>query len=218
MTLFPAIQEFLSVRGEHYKTPLKAGPLEGLMESYKQQGQAARASFTGLVADFLRLNPGVEADRTSQWMNQGQILRPHFWAYLRAGTAVSDPTFALRLYGDSSDYGVSVEVSFMERKKDDHSLIKQNQVLTVPIEPPLYYFAQIDGISQRFEGTEVNRQKLIQQVTEGTVRKVLVKEDINLSQAEDLSVILEKLQEAKERLLPFYEATRNERKGKWEAI
>ena len=32
--------------------------------------------------------------------------------------------FALRLYGDAKDFGVSLEVSFIERKKDEESLQK----------------------------------------------------------------------------------------------
>ena len=42
--------------------------------------------------------------------------------------------FALRLYGTAKDFGVSLEVSFMERKKDEHSLSKQNRVLNLPIQ------------------------------------------------------------------------------------
>ena len=60
----------------------------------------------------------------------------------------------------------------MERKKDEHSLSKQNRVLNLPIQPPAYYFAQIDGVSQRFDATEENRQHLSQQVATGLVRKV----------------------------------------------
>ena len=34
-------------------------------------------------------------------MNQAQILRPHFWNYLRGYGNVTEPMFALRLYGES---------------------------------------------------------------------------------------------------------------------
>ena len=50
--------------------------------------------------------------------------------------------FALRLYGTSEDFGVSLEVSFIERKKDDQSLPKQLKVLTLPISQLVYYLAQ----------------------------------------------------------------------------
>ena len=46
----------------------------------------------------------------------------------------------------------------MERKKDDYSLSKQNRIFKYQLIGPIYYFAQIDGVSQRFEGTEDNRQ------------------------------------------------------------
>ena len=96
----------------------------------------------------------------------------------------------------------------MERKKDEHSLSKQNRVLELPIQSPAYYFAQIDGVSQRFEGTEENRQLLIQQLAVGHVRKVLVKYDVPLSQAASREQVLSQLQETMTALIPFYEATR----------
>ena len=110
--------------------------------------------------------------------------------------------------GNADDFGVSLEVSFMERKKDEDSLSKQNRILQVPIDRPIYYFAQIDGVSQRFEGTEENRQFLTRQLAAGQVRKVLVKYDIPLSQAASREQVLSQLQEAMTALIPFYEATR----------
>lgn len=71
---------------------------------------------------------------------------------------MAEPVFVLGLYGKSADFGVSLEVRFIERKKNDQSLAKQNRVLAVPIKMPTYYFVQIDGVSQHFEGTEKNRQ------------------------------------------------------------
>ena len=41
---------------------------------------------------------------------------------------MAEPMFALRLYGDAADFGVSLEVSFIERKKDEQSLQKQHKV------------------------------------------------------------------------------------------
>lgn len=141
-------------------------------------------------------------------MNQAQILRSHFWNYLKGYGEITEPMFALRLYGTAEDFGVSLEVSFMERKKDEHSLSKQNRVLELPIQSPAYYFAQIDGVSQRFEGTEDNRRLLMKQVQEGQVRKVLAKYDVNLSGANSREEVLSNLQEAMTALIPFYEATR----------
>ena len=116
--------------------------------------------------------------------------------------------FALRLYGTAEDFGVSLEVSFMERKKDEYSLSKQNRILQVPIKEPVYYFAQEKGVSQRFDGTEDNRQLLLKKVQEGQIRKVLAKYDINLSRANSKEEVLSDLQEAMSALIPFYEATR----------
>ena len=208
MSLFPAIESYLPHQGAKYISPDKAGQLRESMLELRAKGQAARKEFADLVKDFQSLYPKLTLERTSQWMNQAQILRPHFWNYLKGYGEITEPMFALRLYGTADDFGVSLEVSFMERKKDEHSLSKQNRVLEPPIQPPAYYFAQIDGVSQRFEGTEENRQLLTQQLTVGQVRKVLVKYDVPLSQAASREQVLSQLQEAMTALIPFYEATR----------
>jgi len=208
MSLFPAIESYLPHQGAKYMSPDKAGQLRESMLELRAKGQAARKEFADLVKDFQSLYPKLTLERTSQWMNQAQILRPHFWNYLKGYGKITEPMFALRLYGTADDFGVSLEVSFMERKKDEHSLSKQNRILELPIQPPAYYFAQIDGVSQRFEGTEENRQFLTQQLAAGQVRKVLVKYDIPLSQAASREQVLSQLQEAMTALIPFYEATR----------
>lgn len=208
MSLFPAIESYLPHQGAKYISPDKAGQLRESMLELRAKGQAARKEFADLVKDFQSLYPKLTLERTSQWMNQAQILRPHFWNYLKGYGEITEPMFALRLYGSAEDFGVSLEVSFMERKKDEHSLSKQNRVLELPIQPPAYYFAQIDGVSQRFEGTEENRQLLNQQLAAGQVRKVLVKYDVPLSQAASREQVLSQLQEAMTALIPFYEATR----------
>ena len=208
MSLFPAIETYLPHQGAKYISPDKAGQLRESMLELRAKGQAARKEFADLVKDFQSLYPKLTLERTSQWMNQAQILRPHFWNYLKGYGEITEPMFALRLYGSAEDFGVSLEVSFMERKKDEHSLSKQNRVLELPIQSPAYYFAQIDGVSQRFEGTEENRQLLTQQLAAGQVRKVLVKYDVSLSQAVSREQLLSQLQEAMTALIPFYEATR----------
>ena len=208
MSLFPAIKAYLPYQGTKYIAPEKAGDLREVMLDLKSKGQAARKEFMDLAKDFQMLYPNLSLERASQWMNQAQILRPHFWNYVRGYGEITEPMFALRLYGSADDFGVSLEVSFMERKKDDYSLSKQNRILQVPIDRPIYYFAQIDGVSQRFEGTEENRKFLTQQLAAGQVRKVLVKYDIPLSQAASREQVLSQLQEAMTALIPFYEATR----------
>ena len=210
MSLFPAIESFLTVQGSKYISPDKAGELRETMLDLKARGQAARQEFANLVRDFQALYPKLSLERTSNWLNQAQILRPHFWNYLRGYGDITEPMFALRLYGTAEDFGVSLEVSFMECKKDEHSLSKQNRVLNLPIQPPAYYFAQIDGVSQRFEATEANRQHLSQEVAAGLVRKVLVKYNVNLSEATSKQQVLSELERAMSALIPFYEATRFE--------
>lgn len=208
MSLFPAIKAYLPYQGTKYIAPEKAGDFREVMLDLRAKGQAARKEFIDLVKDFQALYPNLSLERASQWMNQAQVLRPHFWNYLKGYGDITEPMFALRLYGNADDFGVSLEVSFMERKKDEYSLSKQNRILQVPIDRPIYYFAQIDGVSQRFEGTEDNRRLLMKQVQEGQVRKVLAKYDVNLSGANSREEVLSNLQEAMTALIPFYEATR----------
>ncbi|WP_195563834.1 ribonuclease P [Streptococcus rubneri] len=211
--MYDKIREFLNYQGIKYVAPTKVGEDAERMLAYRALGQEARKEFTQLVTDFHQLYPQLRQDRTSQWMNQAQLLRPHFWAYLQGEGSMADPMFALRLYGDSKDFGVSLEVSFIERKKDEESLQKQNRVLTLPVSSPVYYLAQVEGVSQRFQGTEANRLRLLKGVETGQVRKVLVKVDVNLSQATSRDAILEELKKGMASLLPYYEATRQRIEG-----
>ena len=211
--MYDKIREFLNYQGIKYVAPTKVGEDAERMLAYREMGQEARKEFTQLVTDFHQLYPQLRQDRTSQWMNQAQLLRPHFWAYLQGEGSMADPMFALRLYGDSKDFGVSLEVSFIERKKDEESLQKQNRVLTLPVSSPVYYLAQVEGVSQRFQGTEANRLSLLKGVEAGQVRKVLVKVDVNLSQATSRDAILEELKKGMASLLPYYEATRQRIEG-----
>ena len=211
--MFVRIRDFLKCQGIKYLAPAKAGEDAERMLAYREMGQEARKEFTHLVSDFLKSFPHLKQERTSQWMNQAQILRPHFWAYLQGEGEIADPMFALRLYGDAKDFGVSLEVSFIERKKDEESLQKQNRVLTLPVSSPVYYLAQVEGVSQRFQGTEANRLSLLKGVEAGQIRKVLVKVDVNLSQATSRDAILEELKKGMVYLLPYYEATRQRIEG-----
>ena len=211
--MYDKIREFLNYQGIKYVAPTKVGEDAERMLAYRALGQEARKEFTQLVTDFHQLYPQLRQDRTSQWMNQAQLLRPHFWAYLQGEGSMADPMFALRLYGDSKDFGVSLEVSFIERKKNEESLQKQNRVLTLPVSSLVYYLAQVEGVSQRFQGTEANRQNLLKEVEIGQVRKVLVKVDVNLSQATSRDAILEELKKGMASLRPYYEATRQRIEG-----
>ena len=211
--MYSKMRDFLNCQGIKYLAPAKAGEDGERMLAYREMGQEARKEFTHLASQFQKIFPRLKQGRTSQWMNQAQILRPHFWAYLQGEGEIADPMFALRLYGDTKDFGVSLEVSFIERKKDDESLQKQNRVLTLPVSSPVYYLAQVEGVSQRFQGTEANRLSLLKGVEAGQIRKVLVKVDVNLSQATSRDAILEELKKGMVYLLPYYEATRQRIEG-----
>ena len=206
--MLKAVREYLSFAGVQYRNPDKAGDEREKMLNLRQKGQEARKSFTELAKTFQASHPEWQLQQTSQWMNQAQRLRPHFWAYLQREGKVTEPMLALRLYGNPSDFGVSLEVSFIERKKDEQTLGKQAKVLEIPTVEGIYYLAYSDGQSQRWEANEENRQVLVEKVGSQEIRKVLVKSDVSIIENQSLEVILEKLEDAYERLLPYYQATR----------
>lgn len=206
--MFNKIRDYLDFAGLQYRNPDKAGEEREKMLEFRHKGQEARKAFTELTKAFQTSHPEWQLQQTSQWMNQAQRLRPHFWAYLQRDGQVTEPMMALRLYGTPADYGISLEVSFIERKKDEQTLDKQSKVLEVPVIEGIYYLAYCDGQSQRWETTEENRQILRNKLSNQEVRKVLVKADVSFIENQSLEVILEKLEDAYERLLPYYQATR----------
>ena len=200
------VKDYLSKQGVKYIKPEKAGPHQEEMEALKALGQAARKEIQ-LFSKALeeRLNP-MKMDRVSNWANQAQICRPHFWCYYRAPEdSIDDVAMAIRLYGQPEDWGISVEVSFVERKKSDTTLAKQHKILDLPIDPSLYYFAQEDGVSHRVEGTEENRQMLKEAVRDGRVRKVLVKYDIPVTASETMEELVDEIADGFEKLRPYCE-------------
>ena len=202
------IRDYLDFAGLQYRNPDKAGEEREKMMAFRYKGQEARKAFTDLAKAFQTSHPEWQLQQTSQWMNQAQRLRPHFWVYLQRDGQVTEPMMALRLYGTSTGFGISLEVSFIERKKDEQTLGKQAKVLEIPTVEGIYYLVYSDGKSQRWDANEENRQILRNKLSNQEVRKVLVKTDVSFIENQSLEVILEKLEEAYERLLPYYQATR----------
>ena len=202
------IRDYLDFAGFQYRNPDKTGEEREKMLELRHKGQETRKAFTELAKTFQASHPEWQLQQTSQWMNQAQRLRPHFWVYLQRDGQVTEPMMALRLYGSPSDFGISLEVSFIERKKDEQTLGKQAKVLEIPTVEGIYYLVYSDGQSQRWEANEENRQVLVEKVGGQEVRKVLVKADVSIIENQSLEVILEKLEDAYERLLPYYQATR----------
>lgn len=203
------IKDYLTYQGEQYRNPDKAGDEKDKMIALRKKGQEARKQFTQIAKFFQERHSDWYLHPTSQWMNQAQRLRPHFWAYLQREGQVSEPMMALRLFGNSHDFGISLEVSFIERKKDEGTLSKQAKVLDVPVVEGIYYWVQKNDESYRVEATEDNRQLLSQQLSSWEIRKVLVKADIPVTNEESLANILHELDRSFETLLPYYQATRN---------
>ena len=200
------IQSYLSKQGVKYIKPEKAGPHKEEMEDLKALGQAARKEMQTLAKLLEERLAPFKMDRVSNWANQAQICRPHFWCYYRAPEdSLDDVAMAIRLYGQPEKWGISVEVSFVERKKSDTTLAKQHKVLDLPIVNPLYYFAQEDGVSHRVEGTEENRQMLKEAIRDGRVRKVLVKYDVPVTASETMEELVEELADGFDKLKPYFE-------------
>ena len=207
--MLKTVREYLSFAGVQYRNPDKAGDEREKMLTLRQKGQEARKSFTELVKTFQASHPEWQLQQTSQWMNQAQRLRPHFWAYLQRDGQVTEPMMALRLYGTSTDFGISLEVSFIERKKDEQTLGKQAKVLEIPTVEGIYYLAYSDGQSQRWDANEENRQVLVKKMGSQEIRKVLVKVDVSVTENSSEEDIVENLLKSYDKILPFYLATRN---------
>ena len=203
------IKEYLIHEGEQYRSPEKAGDAKDRMLSLRKKGQVARKTFTQIAKLFQEMHSDWDLHPTSQWMNQAQRLRPHFWAYLQADGSVAEPMLALRLYGNTNNFGISLEVSFIERKKDEGTLSKQAKVLDVPVVEGIYYWVQKNDESYRVQATEDNRQLLRQQLSSREIRKVLVKVDVPVTNEESLDKILNGLDRSFEKLIPYYQATRS---------
>jgi len=202
------MRDYLAYSGLQYQKPEKAGQDAEKMLYLRSKGQEARKAFTELAKAFQARHPEWILQRSSQWMNQAQRLRPHFWAYLQREGRVTEPMLALRLYGSPSDFGVSLEVSFIERKKDDRTLDKQAKVLEVPVVEGIYYLAYSEGESQKMEATEENRQILREKLFHQEVRKVLVKVDVPVTANSSEEEIVKALLKSYDKILPFYLATR----------
>ena len=206
--MMETIRNYLSYAGIQYRNPDKSGDEREKMLELRHKGQEARKTFTNLAKTFQEKHPEWRLQQTSQWMNQAQLLRPHFWVYLQREGQVTEPMLALRLYGEPSDFGISLEVSFIERKKDEQTLSKQAKILDIPPVEGVYYLVYSNGESHKMEATEENRRTLREKVQCQEIRKVLVKSDVSFIENQTLEAILEKLEEAYERLLPYYERTR----------
>ena len=200
------IKAYLSKQGVKYIKPEKAGPHQEEMEMLKALGQAARKEMQTLSKVLEERLAPFKMNRVSNWANQAQICRPHFWCYYRTPEdSLDDVAMAIRLYGQPEKWGISVEVSFVERKKSDTTLAKQHKVLDLPIAPSIYYFAQEDGVSHRIEGTEENRQMLKAAVRDGRIRKVLVKYDVVVTTSKTMEELVEELADGFDKLKPYFE-------------
>ena len=202
------MRDYLAYSGLQYQKPEKAGQDAEKMLYLRSKGQEARKAFTELAKAFQARHPEWILQRSSQWMNQAQRLRPHFWAYLQREGRGTEPMLALRLYGSPSDFGVSLEVSFIERKKDERTLDKQAKVLEVPVVEGIYYLVYSDGESQKMEATEENRQVLRKKISHQEVRKVLVKADVPVTANSSEEEIVEGLLKSYDKIIRYYLATR----------
>lgn len=203
------IRDYLDFAGLQYRNPDKAGAEREKMLAFRHKGQEARKAFTELANAFQVSHPEWQLQQTSQWMNQAQRLRPHFWVYLQREGKVTEPMLALRLYGNPSDFGISLEISFIERKKDEQTLGKQVKVLEIPTVEGIYYLVYSDDQSQRWDANEENRQILRNKLSNQEVRKVLVKADVSVTENSSEEDIVENLLKSYDKILPFYLATRN---------
>ncbi|NHI98924.1 ribonuclease P [Lactococcus garvieae] len=203
------VNQYFLYQEKKYIKPEKAGVLSQSMLDLRELAQSARKEFIVISQLLAEKVKPFEAERVSQWMNQAQICRPHFWCYYRfPSDDIDEVTLAIRLYGKYNDFGVSVEVNFIERKKSEKSLIQQRKVLNCPITAPSYYLAQNSGISYKIEGNEENRMMLMKKVERGEFRKVLIKQDVPYVKNQTVEELIDRIAKVFDGLVPYYEETK----------
>ena len=205
MITIEKMKQFFRYEKVKYKNPVKFPELAEEMIQLRKAGQEARGEFTVLTEIFQKNFQTFRMNRVSQWMNQAQVLRPAFWRYfIEEGQDEGNPSFALRLFIQENKLGVYVELSFIERKKNDHSVRLQNKVLECePNSNILYIASDVQKNAIAYEGNESNRDKLTRAVKEGEFRKVILRRPVFLESTKD--GIEEELADALKELIPFYE-------------
>lgn len=199
------MKQFFRYDKVKYRNPVKFPEIAEEMEQLKKAGQDARQEFTKLTEVFYKNFHTFFMDRVSQWMNQAQVVRPAFWRYfIEEGQDEGNPSFALRLFNQENKLGVYVELSFIERKKNDNSVRLQNKVLECePNSNILYVASDFQKNAMAYEGSVPNRDKLTRAVQEGEIRKVILRRPVFLESTKD--GIEEELADALKELIPFYE-------------
>ena len=205
MITIEKMSQFFRYDKVKYRNPVKFPEVAEEMEQLKKAGQDARQEFTKLTEVFYENFHTFFMDRVSHWMNQAQVVRPAFWRYfIEEGQDEGNPSFALRLFNQENKLGVYVELSFIERKKNDNSVRLQNKVLECePNRNVLYVASDFQKNATSYEGNVSNRDELIKAVKEGEVRKVILRRPVFLESIKD--GIEEELSDALKELIPFYE-------------
>ena len=205
MITIEKMRQFFRYEKVKYKNPVKFPELAEEMIQLRKAGQEARGEFTVLTEIFQKNFQTFRMNRVSQWMNQAQVLRPAFWRYfIEEGQDEGNPSFALRLFIQENKLGVYVELSFIERKKNDNSVRLQNKVLECePNSNILYIASDVQKNAIAYEGSVPNRDKLTRAVKEGELRKVILRRPVFLESTKD--GIEEELSDALKELFPFYE-------------
>ena len=205
MITIEKMSQFFCYDKVKYRNPVKFPEVAEEMEQLKKAGQDARQEFTKLTEVFYKNFHTFRMDRVSQWMNHAQVVRPAFWRYfIEEGQDEGNPSFALRLFNQENKLGVYVELSFIERKKNDNSVRLQNKVLECePNSNILYVASDFQKNAMAYEGSVPNRDKLTKAVQEGEIRKVILRRPVFLESTKD--GIEEELADALKELIPFYE-------------
>lgn len=207
------IKHYTQYHHQKYIAPQKAGDDEEYMLLYKADGGKARKAFEQLVNVVEAKQTLLKKQRVSNWMNQAQFGRAYFYCFFRQLEDFAwEPGMAMRLFEEKGSIGVTWEVSVLERTLEKESLIMQHRILSVPIDCSAYYVAYQNGVETIYRGTEDNRVFLIQAVSEGAIRKVIIKEKIGLLECfETLEEFVDKAIEVMEHLYPYYLATKENR-------
>ena len=106
---------------------------------------------------------------------------------------------------------VCLELSFIERSRQEETLAQQALILEVPAPQEAYYWVQdSDKQTRRMTTSESHRQELVEAYEAGQVRKVLLRQDMEpLADYGDLDALVQDLVKAVADFWPLYQVTQS---------
>lgn len=209
---YQAFYDFKQYHGQKYQDPAKSDSNTSDMIEFKKKGQSAREEFQKVVHLLIPHITDKLPDKVPSWINQGQIGHAYFWTFLRDNKEYKNsPAIALALSDaeKSDELNWVMEVNVLNfHAKEEEDILRQNQVLDIPLTDGLYYVAETQN-GQHYVPDNQEPGFLKQAIKNREIRKVQLK--IDIGKVEDFShahVLIDALLDAYQKLEPYYLATK----------